>query len=130
MKIKVRELEGAQLDYWVARADEVWTWAHELFPTMTLDSTFKGVELFTFEGGRTVCRLVPRNPLRQDYQIFTPSKSWEHGGPIIERKGIGIAPAARVGAKWIAIIPSANLDAIDTIYSDSPLVAAMRAYIA
>lgn len=86
--MKVAELEGALLDLWVARAGEVWSWAHEVFPTMTLDPTFRGAELFTFEGGRTVCRLVPSNPFRQDYQIFAPSRLWEHGGPIIEREQV------------------------------------------
>ncbi|OAF11735.1 hypothetical protein AYJ54_07670 [Bradyrhizobium centrolobii] len=130
--LKVSKLQGAQLDYWVARAGEVWAWAHELFPTMTLDPTFKGVELFTFEGGRTVCRLVPRNPFRQDYRIFTPSTSWEHGGPIIERERILLWPCTQANygnpiRNWTARVERTP----DVQYfSDTPLVAAMRADVA
>ncbi|WP_454056048.1 phage protein NinX family protein [Cupriavidus sp. Marseille-Q8015] len=95
--MKVSELEGALLDYWVAMADESWKWAHELFPTMTLDPTFKGMALvFDEENKLKRCLLVPNNPMRQDHQHFAPSTAWEHGGPIIERDQIFLNPPSEV----------------------------------
>lgn len=49
---KVSELTGAELDYWVAKAGEEWKNAHRLYPTMTLDPTFKGVRIIEYGGGR------------------------------------------------------------------------------
>lgn len=89
--MRVVELEGALLDFWVAQASRAWEWAHELFPTMTLDPTFVSAGLFP-EDGRDHCFLVPNNPMRQGYQLFTPSTSWEHGGPIIERQLLVVWP--------------------------------------
>lgn len=90
--MKVEELSGALLDYWVARADESWKWAHTLYPTMTLDPTFKAVELFTYQSGQQECLLLPNNPMRQDAHIFAPSTDWAHGGPLIERDQIFLTP--------------------------------------
>lgn len=75
---KVAELEGAELDLWVARAGEVWTWAHVLHPTMTLDPTFSGVEMGVWPRGEygaliATAILIPRNPFRQDRMPFCPS---------------------------------------------------------
>jgi len=50
-----------------AEASEVWKIAHEWYPTMTLDATFKGVEV---RGEHIV--LVPNNPFRQDPQVYDP----------------------------------------------------------
>ncbi len=46
--MKTSELEGGLLDYWVAQALEAWKWADQFHPTMTLDSTFSGVEFGGF----------------------------------------------------------------------------------
>jgi hypothetical protein len=43
---------------------------------------------------------------------------WEHGGPIIEREGIALIPG------WTAERPGFSAD------GDTPLVAAMRCYVA
>lgn len=88
--MKVNELSNGLLDYWAAKANESWKWAHELFPTMTLDPTFKEVDAFDRSTGEKVCMLIPSNPFRQDHQVFSPSTNWEHGGPLIERESIAI----------------------------------------
>lgn len=127
--MKVAELEGALLDLWVARAGEVWTWAHELFPTMTLDPTFVSAGLFP-EDGRDHCFLVPNNPMRQGYVEFSPSTSWEIAGPIIEREFIclnGDDGAPDVPASWDASIFD---DGEVCQTGPTPLIAAMRAFVA
>ena len=141
--IKTADLTGAALDYAVAMAG-AWKHAHEHFPTMTLDSTFKGYRAFRFEGGRVVCQLVPNNPFRQDHVIYEPSASWEIAGPIIEREQIGIgSPGSRVhrnggqnagwGASghWTATTWVAGVNGRRSIafHETSPLVAAMRCYV-
>lgn len=133
--MKVSDLTGALLDYWTARADESWKWAHELFPTMTLDPTFKGA---MYDDTRTnfygepapACFLVPNNSFRQDYKLFAPSTNWEHGGPIIERERIAIRCVSNT---WEASMR----DPIYAVEVTGPigqgptlLIAAMRCYVA
>ncbi|WP_429949570.1 phage protein NinX family protein [Comamonas sediminis] len=140
---KTADLVGAALDYAVAMAG-AWKHAHEHFPTMTLDSTFKGYRVFRFEGGRVVCQLVPNNPFRQDYVIYEPSSSWELAGPIIDRENIGISPpTSRVhrnggphagwGASgyWSATTWHAGANGRRSIahHETSSLIAAMRCYV-
>ena len=127
---KVADLEGALLDYWVARAGECWEWAHNLFPTMTLDPTFKGVELFTFEGGRTVCRLVPTNPFRQDFQIFEPSTRWAHGGAVIERECVAFLVSHHEGCPPALRFTAFHRPGQNGVQGPTHLVAAMRALVA
>lgn len=133
--MKVSELSGALLDYWTARADESWKWAHELFPTMTLDPKFSSV---TYDPewrngyGETVgaCVLIPNNPFRQDRQLFRPSTDWEHGGRLIERERINIVTKSNPdmgGNDWIAMFPR-NFHARG--WGRTPLIAAMRAFVA
>lgn len=129
--MKTSELSGALLDYWAARADESWKWAHELFPAMTLDPTFKGAELLDGgENDHSLCILLPTNPFRQDRKVFSPSTLWEHGGPIIERAKIGIE-RTQYGACWGAWMVHCAQDGDDpNAIGDTPLIAAMRAFVA
>ena len=66
--MKVSELEGAELDYWVAKAEGLNgivlhpAWPVRNKPTVT-DST---------------------------NNIYSPSERWSQGGPIIEREGINL----------------------------------------
>jgi hypothetical protein len=128
--VDVDALEGAALDYAVAMCGE-WKTAHQLFPTMTLDPTFSGARLVTFSTGQQRCLLQPRNPMRQDPQEYAPSTDWAIGGPIIERELIMLEPVtfASLGhsfaGRWTAMMPGE-----DEIYGPTPLVAAMRAYVA
>ena len=49
---------------------------------------------------------------------WQPSELWEQGGPIIEREGIALIPG------WTAERPGYSAD------GDTPLIAAMRCYVA
>ena len=55
-------------------------------------------------------------------QVYTPSTDWKQGGPIIEREGISIV---HQGDQW-----SAQTDDDLFAYGPTPLIAAMRCYVA
>jgi hypothetical protein len=89
--MKTSELTGAQLDYWVAKAE-----------------------------GKT--------PTVDDQMRFMPASDWSQGGPIIERERIGLAFGK---AEWFAEGNDPPTDYKRRVYKAStPLVAAMRAYVA
>ena len=64
---------------------------------------------------------------------YTPSADWAKGGPIIEREGIsvqqfdGSSPAHK---RWNAYIGSPPVRAIEEINGPTPLIAAMRCFVA
>lgn len=106
--MKVAELEGARLDYWVARADG--------YPMIVDDF----LEIAPFVSGDT-CVLSYNGQIDDPY---SPSTDWSRGGPIIEREKITICPAHPQG--W-----SATID--DERWKDNcvtPLIAAMRCFVA
>lgn len=114
--MKVSELEGALLDYWVAqcnppdRAPGEW---HRLVP---------------HSRGAT-CYYVGKDGDRR--AIYSPSSRWEQGGPIIERERIIIAPAGSPpdgDYEWRAQYPKHPRDEWNC-YGPTPLVAAMRAFV-
>ncbi|MAL97183.1 MAG: hypothetical protein CL583_01915 [Alteromonadaceae bacterium] len=90
--MKTDELSGAALDWAVAHAAQVWTLAHEWFPTMTLDSTFSGVQPMVYSDGQARCQLVPNNPFRQDFQIFRPTADWSQCGPLVGKFLVAMSP--------------------------------------
>jgi hypothetical protein len=75
MKIKVSELEGAQLDAWVAKANG-------------LPVKSKPFDACRIEAGGV-------------WLVYSPSISWSQGGPIIEREKIQLVPKAN-GENWAA----------------------------
>lgn len=106
--MKVDDLEGALLDYWVARAER---WTVTMPPA---------VEFYSQEKG---------------WRAYSPSTNWAQGGPIIEREKIGIF-ADGTGSLWGAEMRAQHDHWIDTTVYDAdsngptPLIAAMRAYVA
>lgn len=65
--------------------------------------------------------------------VFTPSTNWAQGGPIIEREEIGVrrnAPCSK-GQEWEAM-PSITAKGAGGrwCYGPTPLIAAMRCYVA
>lgn len=120
IELKTAELTGPALDWAVAHATKAWEWAHEWFPTMTLDATFRGVSDDAKTYGCVV--LLPRNPMRQDFQEFCPTREWAYGGRLIEGR---ITALMQEGAGlWWA-------HAGERIgYGSAPLIAACRAIVA
>jgi hypothetical protein len=99
--MKVSELSGALLDYWVAKAEG-----------FLLSCDWNQGEYILIGTGEG------------DLERFSPSTDWTVGGPIIERERIGIMP---VGVEWKAWAP---LDMDATAVADELLIAAMRAFVA
>ncbi|WP_175787470.1 phage protein NinX family protein [Burkholderia anthina] len=90
--MKVSELSGVLLDYWVARAEGM---SHE-------QASF----------------VVPAHAY---------STEWAYGGPIIEREKIATLPCFENGRfYWRAAHPYY----VNASVGDTPLIAAMRAYVA
>lgn len=98
--MKTAELTGPLLDYWVAKAE--------------------GYELDEDGDNRTI-RGGGGGP-----SPWHPSTDWRDGGPIIERQQIKIE---HVGEYWDALIVAKTADVYYQA-GPTPLVAAMRAYVA
>jgi hypothetical protein len=100
---KVAELEGALLDYWIARVEglrvEIRSRCAKQHAYIFIDTAYQ--------------KGIPR--------IYSPSLDWVEGGPIIELARIQIAP---VRNKWLACHEAGDYS------GPTPLIAAMRAYVA
>ncbi|UEP42741.1 phage protein NinX family protein [Burkholderia sp. B21-005] len=119
--MKVSDLTGVLLDYWVARAEGI-------------------------EAERLSVRFAPEVVedacIRDDIFKFNPSESWMLGGPIIGRERIGFFqtfhdrhPYFSEGTRWTACLNATSYEG-DMVDGDASsrgptqLVAAMRAYVA
>lgn len=111
--MKVCELSGAALDYWVARA------------------TGRAVKI---SGDKAVIERVRMGVLDGSVEpwfvgwgAFAPSTNWVDGGPIIEQEKIELA---FWHGNWGGFITGCAYGAADPDgCGDTPLVAAMRAYV-
>jgi hypothetical protein len=59
---------------------------------------------------------------------FEPSENWADGGPIIEREKIGLKYTER-GMEFVAWV-NGELSTVHDHYGPTPLIAAMRCYVA
>lgn len=105
-KIKVRGLEGSQLDYWAAIAD--------------------GVEVEIRSDGMCCLKKV--------CALYQPSTNWWIGGPIIEREHINVEAVYRVngGWEWCAMIRHPRIRnrlQPELFFANTLLIAAMRAFV-
>lgn len=106
--MKVSELlDGALLDYWVAKA-----LADRL-------ARIVGAE----EHERCETRFGDQWP----WNRFSPSSAWMDGGPIIEREGISIA---RWEIGLTVVWNASDRDRTGIVSGPTPLIAAMRRYVA
>jgi hypothetical protein len=110
MKIKVSELAGAKLDYWVAKTEQ-------LIPEVL------GATCFLKEiGGEYQC------------WPYKPSSDWSQGGPIIERESICVSGPGPMGGpspeyEWTSYIDTGSFGGGHHGHGRTPLVAAMRAFV-
>ncbi len=106
MKIKVSELTGAALDWAVAKCEGV---ALVLAP-------FRGARNFVILGQN----------MKPTTATYEPSTHWAQGGPIIEQWCIDVEHTPSKGwraARHVGIVPLYE-------YGPTPLIAAMRCYVA
>jgi hypothetical protein len=106
VKIKTSELTGPALDWAVAKCDQP-KWSDE----------------------------DARLWVQDDKYQYNPSTDWSQGGPIIERELIQLSPQIHgkysglwAGNKWHT--NKRGVDVPGTVYGETPLVAAMRCYVA
>lgn len=109
---KVSELTGAELDYWVARA------------AGTSNAKLRRVGP-TENGGFVFVEHVQAD----GNTLYSPSRDWKHGGPIIEREAIELRKhwqreswSARIDSDRHGLAPRYG-------YGETPLISAMRAYV-
>lgn len=108
-KRAVDSLEGALLDFWVAKAAGAefrYAWA--------------------FDGSQNERRTFLENwGTEQAWGIgrFEPSSDWGHGGPFVEKYKIRVYPSIHEGY-WDAKLGNW------TVGGKTPLIAAMRAFVA
>lgn len=111
--MKTAELTGAALDWAVAKAEGRRVYIGH-------NHTMTGPAIHDAE-------LVDMGV--DDGFVFAPSTDWSQGGPIIERECIEVG---RQGGEWIACIDvpeNGDWEAAGQ-YGPTPLVAAMRCYVA
>lgn len=125
--MKTSELEGAELDYWVAKAKGY---------KAALSKTHPEHGYAVYEDSISCWVYVPVDEEDEDIEncwtIFEPSWMWHEGGPIIEKEGIntkthvienGIITSWKAGKEW----PAKELK---YLCGPTLLIAAMRAYVA
>ena len=102
--MKTNELTGAALNWAVAISND-----------LTVDAWLNR-------------QIIVEYPDGSGYYAYEPAFNWAHGGPIIEKEKLYISPEIGkegAGNAWYAVALSSH-DA----YGQTPLIAAMRCYVA
>ena len=73
-------------------------------------------------------RYGPKDWLEQRPRAFCPSTNWEQGGPIIEQESIAICKLE--DGDWRGQLHAESLGPYCRQYGSTPLIAAMRCYVA
>jgi hypothetical protein len=112
MKVRVSELQGAELDWAVAKCE--------------------GVSVEVSNGGWWVFDSHAFPKFSDDYneskwQAFHPSIHWAQGGPIIERERIDVMWC---GDRWCVYTMTPDKELQLQTEGATPLLAAMRGYVA
>jgi hypothetical protein len=125
--MKTAELTGAQLDLWVAHAEgmPIYECGADSWPgngAVHCEAFRRPLITVGLTGAMHIEHMGHSEP-------YTPSTNWAQGGPIIEREKIGVT-FGRVSDQWYAMVQSGGIGPRLSSMSDTPLVAAMRAYVA
>ena len=121
--MKASGLSGAQLDYWVAKAEGIAASKED-----SGASDFGEPAVYWQGSGSEIAgsELISAN-------FGSPSTDWAKGGPIIEREQIEVSPLdastwqAAVRPEYIA---TERYNYVSCANGPTPLIAAMRAYVA
>jgi len=110
--MKTSELTGSALDWAVAKCDNERLWTD----TSGNVENRKGFVLH----------------FKKDWLPYSPSTDWAQGGPIIEREDISVNREFASGKiEWAAWTPAPIRDDAEAFgYGPTPLIAAMRCYVA
>lgn len=107
---KVAELTGAELDYWVARAEGY----KPFFTKLT-------------EQGNRICTISVQGDYGGELaRFYRPSTDWAQGGPLIERHAHMLHHFELEQSGWLA---SAGSPKVGKAQGDTPLVAICRAFV-
>jgi hypothetical protein len=106
VKVKTAELIGLQLDWAVAKA--------------------VGKEDIGIVAGTVIARNEKGSG--PTHGPFAPSRSWAHGGPIIEREQISLG-GGNLDGSWDAEMYDLSTDVGASASGPTPLVAAMLTYV-
>jgi uncharacterized protein DUF2591 len=120
--VKVGELSGALLDYWVAKCEG------------------REARIAEYTDGNQYC-VVPAGVCGDrgwtDQSIYSPSTAWSIAGQIIERDRIEVTPwhdPRSASVRWCATAfekrAMGALSPQRSKWGDTPLIAAMRCYVA
>ncbi len=111
MKLKVRELTGVELDRAVAKCEGIRVSRDVQLPHGKLETSWDPVTRWENAGN-----------------IYSPSTDWALAGPIIDKGLIVLSPYGYSDEAWHAttLISFKHV----TMYGDTPLIAAMRCYVA
>lgn len=136
--MKVSELTGAQLDYWVAKAlatiDAVYA---AKFGSALLNERYGClVGHGCTSGTEFQSRFMGAPDYAMASMVFVPSSSWQQAGPIIERERISTLHSRDNPGTWDALVDALDAPG-DGIYTDprgvadgpTLLIAAMRAFV-
>lgn len=128
--MKVSELSGAQLDFWVARAEKVDAQIIGRF------CVFQTSNQHAIRVSESVTRKVKEKSgfLGREKErhedigyLYSPSQDWAQGGPIIEQEGVNLN---RAEDGWVASLKRKHGNGHHVGDAEDPLVAAMRCYVA
>jgi len=126
--MKVSELSGAMLDYWVAKAEGIPVYiCGENWPgngAVFAESFERAVATVGLQGIQAGV-FIERHGKASEW---SPSQAWGHGGPIIERELIRLQPTHEGWSAQIFVDAGGLFPVYG--YGSTPLIATMRAYVA
>jgi len=137
--VKVADLEGVKLDYWVAQANILGGGSWEVIEVRpyrpgcwTLHDRSDDM-IFGWISANILDSLRVRQELNLGHAglHFWPSVDWQHGGPIIQAERISVYAQVDEGnlLHWVGVVEQMQAARRGWI-GPTPLVAAMRAYVA
>lgn len=118
MKIKVSETTPLQLDWLVAKC-----WYSDEYDKDRVFLHHSG-----FDWAKHTVRIANQSTCTRDLSFeWEPTTNWSQGGPIIEREGLHLRKS---GCEWQCDYWNESTLNFDTSYGLTPLIAAMRCYVA
>lgn len=113
--MKVSELTGAMLDYWVAKAEGC-----------SLERYLGGYRMY--KAGDLIGFIGPKRQTLLWH--YSPSTDWSQGGPIIDREGISLGETYTPTSPRKATICNGPANEAIIEQGKTNLIAAMRCYVA